>query len=47
VDGKTQWGHRQSDLRRLIDLFHQGFIDHLLIGNEGETDWEVLLGSLL
>jgi hypothetical protein len=47
VDGKTQWGHRQSDLRRFIDLFHQGFIDHLLIGKEVETDWEVLLGSLL
>jgi len=47
VDGKTQWSHRQSDLRRFIDLFHQGIIDHLLIGKEVETDWESLLASLV
>jgi hypothetical protein len=47
VDGRDQWGHRQSDLRRFIDLFHQGIIDQLLIGKEVETDWEKLLDSLL
>jgi hypothetical protein len=47
VDGRVQWGHRQSDLRRFIDLFHQGIINHLLIGREVETDWEPLLDSLL
>jgi hypothetical protein len=47
LDGREQWGHRQSDLRRFIDLFHQGVIDHLLIGKEVETDWEPLLSSLL
>jgi hypothetical protein len=40
-------GHRQSDLRRFIDLFHQGIIDHLLIGKEVDTDWQDLLESLL
>lgn len=47
VDGLVQWGYRQSDLRRFIDLFHQGIIDHLLVGKEVETDWEPLLTSLL
>lgn len=47
VDGREQWGHRQSDLRRFIDLFNQGIIDHLLIGKEVETEWEGLLNSLL
>ena len=47
VDGKTQWGHRKSDLRRFIDLFHQGIIDYLLIGKEVETEWEPLLTSLV
>ena len=37
----------QPHLRRFIDLFHQGIIDHLLVGKEVETDWEALLGSLL
>ena len=47
VDGKVQWGHRQSDLRRFIDLFHQGIIDHLIIGKEVETDWETTSGANL
>lgn len=47
VDGREQWGHRQSDLRRFIDLFNQGIIDYLLIGKEVETEWEGLLDSLL
>jgi hypothetical protein len=47
LDGREQWSHRQSDLRRFIDLFHQGIIDNLIIGKEVETDWEPLLASLL
>lgn len=47
LDGKEQWSHRQSDLRRFIDLFHQGIIDHLFVGREVETDWRRTLASLL
>jgi hypothetical protein len=47
VDGREQWGHRQSDLRRFIDLFHQGLIDYLIIGKEVETEWEAILSTLL
>jgi hypothetical protein len=47
LDGKTQWSHRESDLRRFIDLFHQGIIDHLIVGREVETEWQTLLASLL
>lgn len=45
VDGKEQWSHRKSDLKRFIDLFHQGIIDHLVVGREVETEWEELLRS--
>jgi len=47
VDGKNQWGARASDLKRMIDLFHQGIIDHLFIGREVETDWQEMLSTLL
>lgn len=47
IDGKEQWSHRQSDLKRFIDLFHQGIIDYLFVGEEVETDWGKLLESLL
>ncbi len=47
LDGKEQWSHRESDLRRFIDLFHQGVIDYLFIGKEVETDWQPLLSLLL
>ena len=47
VDGKSQWGARDSDLKRMIDLFHQGIIDHLFIGREVETEWQDTLASLL
>lgn len=43
IDGRHQWSHRGSDLKRFIDLFHQGLIDHLIIGSEVETEWESLL----
>lgn len=47
VDGKEQWSHRQSDLKRFIDLFHQGIIDYLFVGREVETEWKETLDSLL
>lgn len=47
VDGKDQWGARESDLKRMIDLFHQGIIDHLFIGRDVETDWRATLLTLL
>ncbi len=47
LDGKNQWGARSSDLKRFIDLFHQGIIDHLFIGREVETDWQTTLSQLL
>ena len=45
VDGKEQWSHRRSDLRRFIDLFHQGIVDHLFVGRDVETEWQQLLGT--
>jgi hypothetical protein len=47
LDGKNQWGARASDLKRFLDLFHQGIIDQLLIGREVETDWQSTLNGLL
>lgn len=47
VDGKEQWSHRQSDLRRFVDLFHQGLADHLFVGRDVETGWNELLKSRL
>ncbi len=45
LDGKDQWSHRRADLRRFVDLFHQGLIDHLIVGREVESEWEGLLKS--
>lgn len=47
LDGKNQWASRKSDLKRFIDLFHQGLIDYLFIGRDVETEWKTLLKSLL
>ena len=47
LDGKSRWGARDSDLKRMIDLFHQGIIDYLFIGREVETEWHPTLSSLL
>lgn len=47
VDGKEQWGHRKSDLKRLIDLTHQGFIDQLFVGSDVETQWSQFLLEVL
>jgi hypothetical protein len=47
LDGLTQWGSRKSDLKRFIDLTHQGLIDYLFVGKEIETDFRTLLAELL
>ncbi len=47
LDGKDQWGSRKADLKRFIDLFHQGIIDYLFIGKEVETDWQATLSTLV
>ncbi len=47
IDGKDQWGARKSDLRRLIDLMNQGLVNHLIVGREVETEWEILLEGLV
>lgn len=47
LDGLTQWGTRKSDLKRFIDLTHQGLIDHLIVGKEIETNFPRLLRSLV
>jgi hypothetical protein len=47
LDGKAQWGSRASDLKRMIDLFHQGIIDYLFIGRDVETEWGKTLESHL
>ncbi|MEW8049684.1 MAG: hypothetical protein AB2801_09730 [Candidatus Thiodiazotropha endolucinida] len=45
LDGKEQWSHRKSDLRRFIDLTYQGLVDHLIIGSQVEDEWEALLNK--
>jgi hypothetical protein len=47
LDGKEQWASRKSDMKRFIDLFHQGIIDYLVVGREVETEWEPLLKKLI
>jgi hypothetical protein len=47
LDGYCQWAARSSDLKRFIDLFHQGLIDYLFVGKEVETDWKPVLEKLL
>ena len=47
LDGKEQWQTRKSDLLRFVDLFHQGLVDHLVVGSEVETQWKDLLNGLL
>lgn len=47
LDGKDQWSYRKSDLKRFIDLFHQGIIDNLIVGREVETAWGELLEAHL
>jgi len=47
LDGKEQWGHRKSDLKRFLDLLNQGLIDHLIVGKEVELAWEPLLNSII
>ena len=40
LDGKIQWSHRRSDLRRAIDLLYCGLLDELILGREVMSDWE-------
>jgi len=47
LDGREQWGCRISDLRRAIDILHQGLIDVLIVGKEVETEWAPFLESVL
>ena len=47
LDGKQQWSSRDSDLKKMIDLFNQGIIDYLFLGREVETGWANTLTSLL
>ena len=47
LDGLTQWRARKSDLKRFIDLTHQGLIDFLIVGKEIEKGFPLLLKSLL
>jgi hypothetical protein len=39
LGGKEPWSSRLTDLKRFIELFHQGLIDLLFIGGEVETQW--------
>ncbi len=47
LDGREQWEQRKSDLRRFLDIYHQGLIDYLFVGKDVETQWETTLDSLL
>jgi len=47
LDGKEQWGHRKSDMKRFIDLMNQGLIQYLIIGQEVEDIWEPLLKKII
>lgn len=47
LDGKAQWESRKSDLKRFIDLTHQGLIDHLFIGKDVENKFPLVLCGLL
>lgn len=47
IDGKDQWTARKSDLKRFIDLAHQGLIDYLFVGSDVETQWKACLAKLL
>ena len=47
LDGKVQWESRKSDLKRFIDLTHQGFIDKLFIGKDVETLFGTELAKIL
>lgn len=46
IDGKHQWSHRQSDLRRLVDLLYSGLLDGLIMGREVMTEWTPLVEEM-
>jgi hypothetical protein len=39
LDGREQWGARQSDLRRAVDLLYSGLLDELIVGREVLSEW--------
>ncbi|MBI5345534.1 MAG: hypothetical protein HZB76_00080 [Chlamydiae bacterium] len=47
VDGKEQWEHRVSDLIRFIDLYNQGIINDLIVGQDVELRWSKVLHHIL
>lgn len=47
IDGKEQWSTRKSDIGRLLDLYYQGLIDHLIVGIDVETSWPAILTEIL
>lgn len=47
LDGRSQWNVRKSDIQRFIDLFHQGLIDHLMIGSQVAMEWLRVLKTSL
>lgn len=46
IDGKEQWSHRRSDLRRAVDLLCMGLIDELIAGEELVSDWPRITRTL-
>jgi hypothetical protein len=47
LDGKAQWTSRKSDLLRFYDLYYQGLIDLLVVGQEIETKWQPFVKSAI
>ncbi|MCP9905389.1 hypothetical protein KBY85_14780 [Cyanobium sp. BA5m-10] len=47
VDGRDQWEARKSDLRRLVDLLNQGYIDTLIVGREVESTFEGVIEAAI
>jgi hypothetical protein len=46
LDGREQWSHRRSDLRRAIDLLEMGLVDELVAGREVLAEWPRIVGEL-
>ena len=47
IDGKEQWSSRESDFIRFIDLYNQGIIDELIVGEDVESKWGQTLSSII
>ena len=46
LDGREQWSHRRSDIRRAIDLLCMGLVDELIVGREVLSEWPRIVGEL-